>query len=389
MPDAQSLSALQSTLRELAIGDLAAALLHLKDQLPETAAKQTELLSILGRLNDANRGFRKGILSADALQLETNRVRDAFLELLNGLELADFEASVSKNSHAGPKTGTVLYRIPHKMETFKTVKCLVRVAIDEEVITDNMTVDSNVQFRPKVEVSDAMDAVLLDPSNGDNFEITSTSSTRQRVRDTGYTEWLFYVTPLKEGTHPLLIRVSMLEEVPGLGFVPKEVSLEETIQVIAELPANEPEPPLKPAGASFHLLSGTGNGANTGPAGSRGLEGATAGEAPPEETPVLPSAPGAPITTPVLPAPAIKKPKASETIPPQKSKPHSPTPAPVIQPGKPLFDLEEIINAHKPDYAPVFQSAPAQGSEKSGLPAVAWIVLLVLLAAALLYWIFA
>lgn len=374
MPDAQSLSALQSTLRELAISDLAAALMHLKDQLPEAAPKQAELLSILGRLNDANRGFRKGILSADALQLETNRVRDAFLELLNGLELVDFEVSASKNSHTGPKTGTVLYRIPHKMETFKTVKCLVRVAIDEEVITDNMTVDSNVQFRPKVEVSDAMDAVLLDPSNGDNFEITSTSSTRQRVRDTGYTEWLFYVTPLKEGTHPLLIRVSMLEEVPGLGFVPKEVSLEETIQVIAELPVNEPEAPLKPAGTSFHLLSGTGNGANTGPGGSRGLEEATAGEAPPEEATVLPSAPSAPITTPVLPAPAIEKPKALET-------------PPVIRPGKPL-DLEEIISTHKPDYAPVFQPAPAQGSEKRGLPAMVWIVVGVLLAAALLYWIF-
>lgn len=166
----------------------------------------------------------------------------------------------------------------------------------------------------------------------------------------------------------------MLEEVPGLGFVPKEVSLEETIQVIAELPVNEPEAPLKPAGTSFHLLSGTGNGANTGPGGSRGLEEATAGEAPPEEATVLPSAPSAPITTPVLPAPAIEKPKALET-------------PPVIRPGKPL-DLEEIISTHKPDYAPVFQPAPAQGSEKRGLPAMVWIVVGVLLAAALLYWIF-
>ncbi len=368
MPDAQSLSALQSTLRELATSDIAAALVYLKEQLPETSPKQTELLSILGRLNDANRNFRKGILSADTLQLEVNRVRDAFLEFLNGLELADFEASVKKNSHAGPKTGTVLYRIPRKMGTFQTVKCLVRVAIDEEVITDNMTVDGNVQLRPSIEVSDAMDAALLDPSNGENFEITSPNSTRQRVRDTGYTEWLFYVTPLKAGTHPLLIRVSMLEEVRGLGFVPKEVSLEEIVQVIAELPANEPEPALKPAGATFHLLPGTSDGANTNGGGSKGLEEATAGSEPPEEI-IVPDAPGAPITTPVLPAPAVEKPATAK-------------------PNTRIDIKEPILPPYSPVFQPVFEPNMGAPKRSTGFSPLIWILLVALVVAGLLYWIF-
>lgn len=349
MPDTQTLSVLQNTLRDLATSDLAAALVHLKEQLPEVSPKHAELLSILGRLNDANRNFRKGILMMDGLQLEINRVRDAFLEFLNQLVPEDFDASHKKNSVSGPKTGTVLYRIPHRMEAFKAVKCVIRVAIDEEVITDNMTVDEHVQLRPRIEVSDAMDAALLDPSEGEHFEITTTSSTRQRVRDTGYTEWLFYVTPLQEGSYPLMIRVSMLEEVPGLGFIPKEISLEETVLVIAELPANEPEAALKPAGAAFQLLANTGNGANTGPSGSRGLEEATAG-AEPEEA----------ISPPPPPSPPAAEP--AKTLP-------SPSPGPIFKPQK-AVDILDL---------------PSEKKTKANSMPLVWILLAVLLVSVLLY----
>lgn len=366
MPDTQTLSTLQNTLRDLATSDLAAALVHLKEQLPEVSPKHAELLSILGRLNDANRNFRKGILTMDALQLEINRVRDAFLEFLNQLAPEDFDTSLKKNSAPGPKTGTVLYRIPHRMEAFKAIKCVVRVAIDEEVITDNMTVDADVQLRPRIEVSDAMDAALLDPSGGEHFEITTTSSTRQRVRDTGYTEWLFYVTPLQEGTYPLMIRVSMLEEVPGLGFIPKEISLEETVLVMTELPANEPEAVLKPAGSSFQLLSNTGNGANTGPSGTRGgLEGAAAGAEPePDEVIVQPPPPPTPLPPVNRPAEALSIPVPNKAI---------------------LMPQKAVEIADFPTDIP--QSAPPKPKPLVSSPLI-WILLALLLVSVLLYFLF-
>lgn len=260
MPLNQPLTTIQRELRELIAEDFAAALLRLKELLPDAAEKQADVTSLLGRLNDSNKKYARNIISNEEYQREKDRIRADFYELVRGLEDYDFEEVAAQKPHPDgknvPKTGSVLYRIPHRMLLQKSTRCVVRVAVDEDAIVENITLDDDVRQRHRLLVSDAMEAQLLDPSGGENFFITSPNVVRQLVRDTGYTEWLFYVTPLHEGTHELIVKVSVLENVPNIGLVPREVTLEETVQIVTEPPVPyTEEPPLKSAGISFALLA--------------------------------------------------------------------------------------------------------------------------------------
>ncbi|MBV6439715.1 MAG: hypothetical protein DYG98_09585 [Haliscomenobacteraceae bacterium CHB4] len=256
MPLSQPLTTIQRELREQMADDLAAALLRLKELLPDFSEKQEDVIALLGRLNDSNKKQIRNLISNKEHQREQDRIRSDFYQLVQGLELIDFEEVAAKKPRAGgkstPKTGSVLYRIPQRMSLQKSSRCVVRVALDEDAIIENITLDEYVQLRSCVEVSNAMEAQLLDPS-GQNFFITSPNNTRQLVRDTGYTEWLFYVTPLHEGTHQLVVKVSILENVPDIGLIPREVTLEETVQIVTESTDSAGEPALKPTGISFAL----------------------------------------------------------------------------------------------------------------------------------------
>ena len=53
-----------------------------------------------------------------------------------------------------------------------------------------------------------------------------------------YTEWLFFVKPLREGQFPLLLRVSVVEKVGEKERV-RDIVLEESVVIVAE-PVDEP-----------------------------------------------------------------------------------------------------------------------------------------------------
>ena len=258
MPLDQPLTSIQRQLRDLLADDLAAALSRLKELLPEFAEKQAIVLSLLGRHNDSNRKRIRNLISTEEHQREIDRIRADFLDLVQSLAEEDFndvpppkQVSGGKN---GRRTGSVLYRLPRRMLLQKPVRCVVRVAIDEDAIVENITLDEAVTLRHNLLVSNAMEARLLDLEGG-CFTITSPNATRQVINETGYTEWLFFVTPLRAGTHELIVKVSMLENVPDMGWVPREVSLEELVEIVTENPSHEDELPLKPAGIAFDLLN--------------------------------------------------------------------------------------------------------------------------------------
>jgi formylglycine-generating enzyme required for sulfatase activity len=182
-------------------------------------------------------------------------VRAECFDLLRDLEEVDFEVKTAASGKASAtKQGSVLYRVPHKMPLRKPTICTVRVAIDEDAILEDIVLDDDVRLRPRVEVSDMMQAELLDPEGG-VFSITALSATKQLVRDTGYTQWLFSVTPRVEGEHQLLVKVSMMEFNDKLGdYVPREVSILETITIVTEMAISDSdEPPLKATGEHFSL----------------------------------------------------------------------------------------------------------------------------------------
>ncbi|MCB9330194.1 MAG: hypothetical protein H6574_03855 [Lewinellaceae bacterium] len=251
MPLSKPLPELRRDLQELLTEDLAAALSALRELLPENTDKHGLVLALLGRLKDANKERIRNTITNDDYQRRVDTVRAECFDLVAALEEVDFEAAASAKASAAKaaRQGSILYRVPHRMPLQKPTICTIRVAIDEDAILEDIVLDDDVRLRPRVEVSDMMRAELLDP-DGEVFNIRPLSETEQLVREQGYTQWLFSVKPKVEGEHQLLVKVSMMEYNAQLGrYVPREVSVLETVTIVTEaVPADLEPAPLKSSG---------------------------------------------------------------------------------------------------------------------------------------------
>ncbi|MFN0037655.1 MAG: hypothetical protein ACKVUS_21545, partial [Saprospiraceae bacterium] len=228
MPLAQPLAELRQNLEaQIRENQLPEALNALLAQLPDGSETQRIVSALIARLNAANKERYRQTISMEEYSRLVSQVRADFLDLLGGLAEADFlPAEASKKEAIAGKTakrGSVLYRVPHIMPIQKPTRCTIRVAVDEEAILENIVLDEHVEIKSRVEISDVMSAELVDPQGG-TFQITPLNTRTQLVRDTGFTEWNFSVTPLREGVHQLLVKVSIMEIVPGYAEpIPREV----------------------------------------------------------------------------------------------------------------------------------------------------------------------
>ncbi len=253
---AQSIPSLRKELQALvADNNLPAALTLCKELLPENAEKLNDILALQANLKQLNKELINGTIDQEKYGIRLARINQAFLEFVSALEETDFEIPSAKNANTPGKStqhGSVLYRVPHSMPLAKASICTIRVAIDEDAILEDIVIDSDVRLRKQVEVSERMSAELLD-IEGKVFDIAALSAKDQKVRPTGYTQWLFRVTPLLEGEHQLLVKVSLLEFDPNTKeYLPREVSVLETVTVVtATQHSDAEEAPLKSTGQSF------------------------------------------------------------------------------------------------------------------------------------------
>ncbi|HOY08060.1 MAG TPA: SUMF1/EgtB/PvdO family nonheme iron enzyme [Saprospiraceae bacterium] len=256
MPLTQPLAEFRRQLEaQLRDTDLPGALNGLLVHLPEGSEKYRIVSALIARLNAANKERFRNTISPEEYRRLVDQVSADFFDLLGALTEADFEITANKPATGkAAKRGSVLYRVPHVMPVHKPTRCTIRVAVDEDAILENIVLDEHVQVRSHVEISDVMSAELLDPEGG-TFQINALNSRTQLVRETGFTEWNFSVTPLLEGVHQLLVKVSILEKVEGFAEpIPREVSLMETVTIVTEAPAPQ-ETEFKPSGQTFAFQS--------------------------------------------------------------------------------------------------------------------------------------
>lgn len=264
MPLTKPLEEVRKDLNALLVDDIAAAIKALQALLPDTSDKHSVVVALLGRLNDANKARLRNTLSNDDLQREYDKIRADFFDLVQALQAADFEALAQSDGDGqqAPQQGSILYRIPGTMPVNKETKCVVRIARDADAIAENITIDEHVQLKELYRVSDTMQAQLLDPSGGRIFRITTINEDIQIVDEHHYTEWWFYVTPLEEGTYPLILKIAIIELVNGQPRS-KEIVLEETVQIIANGPVSDDADTksLKPAGYALAFQAASVSGA--------------------------------------------------------------------------------------------------------------------------------
>lgn len=130
--------------------------------------------------------------------------------------------------------GSLLHNIPKEMEIGRDTRCEVRIAFEKETLMRNLPDDAKVEILD-IRVSNLMEVDLLDPASEQAFEVRTFSQKEQFIEEDEYTQWVFYVKPLKAGTFPLLLKVSVIEFMHGRERK-RDIILEETVQIVTEIP---------------------------------------------------------------------------------------------------------------------------------------------------------
>lgn len=231
MIDVQQLTQWKLEWRRMVADNITGALGAMEERLPNYSPKFNTLIALRGRLNDANRNRIMGVMSNEDLQLEYNRIRQALLELIEALELDDFLPQPLGAGAPGQR-GLLLHKIPARMEVNREVVCIIRLAFDEAAIVRDIDLDEDVEVK-QIAVSKVMHAELIDPNAEPAFAIRTYSDEEQFLQKGEYTEWKYYVKPLREGTFALLLKVSVVEKVEGEDRR-RNLSWEEKVQIVTD-----------------------------------------------------------------------------------------------------------------------------------------------------------
>jgi len=225
-----SLSELKPILKEMLAEDgLGPAIKRLKAALPPDSKAFNDLVLLEAELKEANLKRIRGSLSETELDIKYNSLRERFLDFLNALDQRDLEASPTGKK---AKQGSLLYQIPGAMTVHKETRCLVRIAYDEATLIENIELTRDTRIKD-VRIAEVMEVELIDPAEQPAFAIRSYNRQEQFVEKDDYTEWTFYVKPLREGQFPLLLRVSVIEKVGDKERV-RDIVLEETVVIVAD-----------------------------------------------------------------------------------------------------------------------------------------------------------
>lgn len=245
---AEALTIFKQNLLRIVPKGLGEALLALKAQLPPYTGRIGDLIQLESQLKEVNKAKIKGIISQEDLNLRYNQIREELISLIQSLEIADFAAATAAAKHG--RQGSLLYNIPDQMRLAEEARCVVRLAFDEDVIIENIELEASVVLKT-VRVAAVMQAEILDPNSQPSFAIRTISRAEQFLEEGAYTEWIYYVTPLREGTFPLLIKVAVLEVIQGKERA-REIVWEEEVQIVTANAGLESSNQLfKPTGYAF------------------------------------------------------------------------------------------------------------------------------------------
>jgi hypothetical protein len=210
------------------------ALQALKLVIPNKVPRYNELLILESRYQNLNENLVGGFIEREKAEVGFNILRKDILLFISNLKEDDLVATSTEQAAPKPRMGKVLKRIPNKMQLNKEVKCVIRAAFNETLLMTGLEQDANDAIK-EVRIANVMSVEMLDPSDSQAFSIKGFSTSIQRIFEDDFTEWLFYVKPLLEGEHVLLVKVAVVELIDGLERK-REIVLEETVQVVTTAP---------------------------------------------------------------------------------------------------------------------------------------------------------
>lgn len=111
------------------------------------------------------------------------------------------------------KIGTLVYHIPDTMIAKKTY--IIKVRINRDTLDTKIfeTFDDKI-IQSHIKTTSTMEVAIIDPSpdNDKSFNIVKSNDDDQLVDNDEYTEWVYGITPLKNGKLKLNIVVSIIKD---------------------------------------------------------------------------------------------------------------------------------------------------------------------------------
>lgn len=116
------------------------------------------------------------------------------------------------------KQGKVLYLIPENMELLKRHACYIRISPEEISLEELKKGLKNINDAviEDIRIDSIMKAEIIDDTNGEFFDIDQIGELEQPIEDDSYTEWRYNITPLKEGVHSLVLKISVMVRIAEL-----------------------------------------------------------------------------------------------------------------------------------------------------------------------------
>lgn len=140
--------------------------------------------------------------------------------------------------------GRIVHNIPSIMPRNIRKECKVRIAKNDSKLLEEF--DPSDLSRPiTLEITGTMEVEIKDPGNGKFFNIEAESIKEQIVEDHTHTQWIFYITPLIQGAHPLRIRAYLRKFIEGKEKF-RELSFESFVEVVATDQIEYSKAPITP-----------------------------------------------------------------------------------------------------------------------------------------------
>ncbi|WP_421799596.1 hypothetical protein [Haliscomenobacter sp.] len=130
-------------------------------------------------------------------------------------------------------SGQIVYEIPDTMAVNVRSEIRLRIArlIQDEIFREGL--GENVD-QYSIQVSDIMEVQLNDESGAEDcFKISEISEREQLLLHQDFTEWAWYVTPLKAGNCLLNIKVNAIIPIEGTDRKKSVIVLEKEVKIIA------------------------------------------------------------------------------------------------------------------------------------------------------------
>lgn len=239
----KTLESIQQELREMTKQGNDLGLAALKKIIKPDTPRFQELKALEDRFRDIGKQLIEDVITAEHATAEYASFKQSLFDFIDSLKKTDVpqeEKEATSGGIADVYNGEVLYRIPKKMAVGVEEECVVRLAFDRKLLLQDFDVKVGDVVKD-LRIADVMGVELIDPNSDKAFTVTTVYDTVQIVEKDLVTEWIFCVTPLREGSYPLVLKISIIEIINGIERKRNEV-LKESVLIQLTLDPTDLKP---------------------------------------------------------------------------------------------------------------------------------------------------